>query len=206
VTATRQATPQATERPPVRQPLRADSIATRRRIIDAAVELARSHRLADLTMRDIARAADVSAATAYTYFASKEHVYAEAYLDGVRALTESVRARSPAGATATDRVAALLRRVVRGAAATGDVVQATAIALASSDPAVASLRPLVDAAFDEWIEITLAGARIEDRGDVVRLLQLTMFAAFVAIAHERMTLADAGRLLDHAVRRLVVEI
>ena len=186
------------------RPLRADSVATRRRIIDGAVELARLQPLVDITMRDIARAARVSVATAYTYFASKEHVYAEAYLEGVRTLTESVRARPPAGTTPADRISKLLRRAVRGAAATGDVVQAAAIALASSDPAVASLRPAVDEAFDEWIDLAVAGDAIADRDDVVKLLQLTMFAAFVAVAHGRLTLVESSRLLELAVRRLVV--
>jgi AcrR family transcriptional regulator len=190
----------------VARPLRADSVATRRRIIEGAVELARVETLTDITMRDIARASGVSTATAYTYFASKEHVYAEAYVEGVRTLTESVRARPPTGATAAARVSALLRRAVRGAGSTGDVVQATAISLASSDPAVAPLRPAVDDAFAEWIDVALAGTEIADRADVVKLLQLAMFAAFVAVAHGRLTLAECGRLLDVAARRLVVEI
>jgi AcrR family transcriptional regulator len=189
----------------VARPLRADSVATRRRIIDGAVDLAGLRSLDEITMRDIARASGVATATAYTYFASKEHVYAEVYLDGVRALTESVRARPPAGATAADRVAALLRRAVRGAAATGDVVQATAISLASSDPVVAGLRPAVDEAFEEWVDLALAGVRIADREAVVTLLQLTMFASFVAVGHGRLTLTESARLLELAVRRLVVE-
>jgi AcrR family transcriptional regulator len=188
-----------------RRVLRSDGAATRRRIIESAVALTRERPLAELTMRDIARAADVSAATAYTYFSSKEQLFAEAYLDGVESLTEHLRAHAPSGETAADRVAAVLRRAVKGAAATGDVVQATAIALASSDPAVAPLRPLADDAFAEWIAVALDGATIADHDDVVKLLQLTMFASFVAVAHGRQTLAESGRLLELAVRRLVVE-
>ncbi len=188
-----------------RRALRADAAATRRRVIDGAVELARERPLAELTMRDIARTAEVSVATAYTYFSSKEHVLAEAYLDGVESLTESVRARPPSGATAAERVAAVMRRAMRGAASTGDVVQAAAIALASSDPAVAPLRPLADEAFEEWFTIALRGATIADHDEVVQLLQLTMFASFVAVAHGRLSLTASGRLLDLAVRRLVVE-
>src|SRR5262245_61835960 len=115
-----------------RRVLRSDGAATRRRLIESAVALARDQPMAPLTMRDTPTAPGVSAATAYTYFSSKEHVFAEAYLDGVETLTESVRARPPTGETAADRIAVVLRRAVKGAAATGDVVQATAIALASS--------------------------------------------------------------------------
>jgi hypothetical protein len=85
------------------------------------------------------------------------------------------------------------------------VVQATAIALASSDPAISPLRPGVDEAFEEWIAIALAGAEIADHALVVKTLQLTMFAAFVAVAHGQMTIDETGRILEHAAARLVVE-
>jgi AcrR family transcriptional regulator len=195
----------AAERVLVRRPLRADAAATRQHIIDAAAELARTESIEALTMRDIARAAGVSTATTYTYFASKEHVYAEAYVDVLRMLTDRLRARPPRGATAADRVASVIRRAVQGAANAGDVVQAMAIALASSDPAVAPLRPDVDGAFDEWMEVALGDAQIVDRDATLQVLQLTMFAAFVAVAHDRLTLEQAARLLDVSVRRMVVE-
>jgi TetR/AcrR family transcriptional regulator, cholesterol catabolism regulator len=188
-----------------RRPLRADSTATRQRVIEAAVHLARTKPIDSITMRDIARAAAVSPATAYTYFASREHVFAEAYIDGVRTLTVRLRARPPRGATAADRVASVFRRAIEGAAATGDVVQATALALASSDPAVAPLRPVATEAFEEWMDIAIGDARIVDRDAALQVLQLTMFAGFVAVAHGQLTLAESGRLLDLAVRRMVVE-
>jgi len=187
------------------RPLRSDAAATRQRIIDAGIALARSRSIETITMRDIAAKADVSTATAYTYFASKEHVYAEAYVAGLHTLTERLRARPPRGATAADRVASVFRRAVEGAASTGDVVQATAIALASADPAVGSMRPLVDTVFEEWMAIALAGARIADRATTIQALQLTMFASFVAVAHGRLTLDDVRRVLDLGARRLVVE-
>ena len=187
------------------RPLRSDAALTRQRVLDAAVELARTRRIETLTMRDIARAANVSTATAYTYFASKEHVYAEAYVAGLHTLTERLRTRPPRGATAATRVASVFRRAVDGAASTGDVVQATAIALASSDPAIAPLRPVIDEAFEEWMTIALAGAEIADGAEVLSTLQLTMFAAFVAVAHGRLTLAETSRILEVAVSRLVVD-
>jgi altronate dehydratase len=99
----------------------------------------------------------------------------------------------------------VLRRAVRGAGATGDVVQAAAIALASDDPAVAALRPAAEEAFEAWIDIALDGTAIVDAAATVQLLQLSMFATFLAVAHGRMSLEDAGRLLELAAHRLVVE-
>ncbi len=193
------------ERVLTRRPLRADSAATRQRIIDAGIRLAGTAPIEGMTMRDIARAADVSTATAYTYFASKEHVYAEAYLDGLHQLTLRLRERPPRGATAADRVASVFRRAVRGAAETGGVVQAMALALASSDPAVAPLRPVAVNLFEEWMEIAIGDARIEDRERALKVLQLAMFASFVSVAHGQITIEESSRLLDLAVRRMVVE-
>jgi hypothetical protein len=67
------------------------------------------------------------------------------------------------------------------------------------------LRPAADEAFAEWVVLALAGASIVDPVETIRLLQLTMFGAFVAVAHGRSTLAETGTLLDLAARRLVVE-
>lgn len=184
-----------------RRALRSDAAATRQRVIDAAVELAGE----SVTMRDIASAAGVSPATAYTYFASREHVYAEAYVEGLRTLTDRLRARPPRGASAAERVASVFRRAVTGAGRSGQVVQATAIAMASSDPAVAPLQPYVDEVFAEWMAIALGDAEIEDRGEVLAALQLLMFGAFVTIAHGRLSLGEASDVFEVAVRRLVVE-
>jgi AcrR family transcriptional regulator len=193
------------ERVLTRRPLRADSAATRQRIIDAGIGLARTGSIDGVTMRDIARAADVSTATAYTYFASKEHVYAEAYLDGLHQLTNRLRERPPRGATAADRVASVFRRALQGAAESGGVVQAMALALASSDPSVAPLRPDAVEVFDEWMAIAIGDAQVVDRARALKVLQLTMFASFVAIAHGQITLEESRSLLDLTVRRLVVE-
>ena len=64
---------------------------------------------------------------------------------------------------------------------------------------------MADEAFEEWMDIALAGAVIADRAETVKLLQLTMFASFVAVADGRLSLPESGRLLELAVRRLVVE-
>jgi len=47
------------------------------RLLDAAVEEARASPYEAITVRTVARRAGVAPATAYTYFSSKEHVFAE---------------------------------------------------------------------------------------------------------------------------------
>ncbi|NKQ56212.1 TetR/AcrR family transcriptional regulator [Amycolatopsis sp. K13G38] len=50
---------------------RADTV---QRLLTAAIEEVRAVRYSDLTVRSVAKRADVSPATAYTYFSSKEHL------------------------------------------------------------------------------------------------------------------------------------
>ena len=48
------------------------------------MEMLRETSYADLTVRAVAKRANVAPATAYTYFSSKNHLIAEAYLDLIR--------------------------------------------------------------------------------------------------------------------------
>ena len=54
---------------------------TFRRVLVAAREMLRESSYADLTVRAVAKRANVAPATAYTYFSSKNHLVAEVYLD-----------------------------------------------------------------------------------------------------------------------------
>src|SRR5258707_9911747 len=53
---------------------------TYHRVLDAAVELLRETKYSELTVRAIAARAEVSPATAYNYFKSKNGLIAEVYL------------------------------------------------------------------------------------------------------------------------------
>src|ERR1700694_2173992 len=57
---------------------------TYHRVLDAAVELLRETKYSELTVRAIAARAEVSPATAYNYFKSKNGLIAEVYLRLVR--------------------------------------------------------------------------------------------------------------------------
>ena len=57
---------------------------TYRKVLAAGVEMLRESSYADLTVRAVAKRAQVAPATAYTYFSSKNHLIAEAYLDLIR--------------------------------------------------------------------------------------------------------------------------
>ncbi|GAA4672178.1 TetR/AcrR family transcriptional regulator [Nocardioides nanhaiensis] len=100
-----------------------------------AEELRRSGHQA-LTMRMVARRAEVSSATAYTYLASKNHLFAELFWAALTASDDG----DPVGATRTERVQSVVRTLVAVLDAEPALAAAVTSALLSSDPDVERLR------------------------------------------------------------------
>lgn len=72
-------------------------LATRRLLRRAALELVSERGLANVTVEDIAEAADVSPRTFFNYFPSKEAVLFGGYEERAAALRERIATRSPGG-------------------------------------------------------------------------------------------------------------
>lgn len=85
----------------------------RRRVLDAVHDLLAERPLHDIQVKDIADRAQVSLAAMYRYFASKEHLLAEALVDWAE---DKGRAydRRPRGGSPADRFADVVRRGIRG--------------------------------------------------------------------------------------------
>ena len=71
---------------PTRRSLTPRQADTVRRLTEAAVEEVRQAGYENFSVRDVARRAEVGAATAYTYFASKDHMLAEVFWRRLQAL------------------------------------------------------------------------------------------------------------------------
>lgn len=124
----------------VRQPLSKRQSATVDALLTAGMEAARESGFEHLSLRDIAARAGVTHTTAYNYFASREHVMAEAYLRMLEALpTPPVDESAP--------VAKRLIDALRGASelfAVDDAfAQAALTSLVAQDPAIARIRTAV---------------------------------------------------------------
>lgn len=111
------------------------------RLADAAVEELRATGYDRLTVRAVARRAGVAPATAYTWFASKDHLVAEAFWRAVRALP-APRSR---GGTPAARVRAAMDGIGRVSADQPELAAAATAALLASDADVARLRRRIGA-------------------------------------------------------------
>lgn len=107
------------------------------RLVDAAADEARERGYDGMTVRSASRRAGVAPATAYTYFASKDHLLAEVLWRRFNALPAVV---APAGASALDRVTGALGDLGLFMADDPLLAAACTTALLGSGPDVRALR------------------------------------------------------------------
>lgn len=113
------------------------------RLLAAGAEELRAVGHEALTIRTVAHRAEVSTATAYTYLASKHHLFAELFL---RHLTEVPR-RSSRSASSLTRAVAVARQLTERLLAFPELAAAVTPALLGTDPNVERLRVLIGAEF-----------------------------------------------------------
>ena len=127
-------------RAPVRRHLSERQADTVTKLAAAAVDAGRIGGYDGLTVRNVARRAGVAPATAYTYFASKDHLVAEVFW---RRLQTSRPAAPPADEPAEARVGGAIRAISDLVSGEPELAAACTTALLASDPDVARLRGLI---------------------------------------------------------------
>jgi AcrR family transcriptional regulator len=122
---------------PVRRHLTRRQADTVQRLVDAAVDEVRSVGYDGLTVRTVARRAGVAPATAYTYFASKDHLIAEAFW---RRLQPLAPPRFERGMSAAARVRAALADIALLLNGEPELARACTTGMVATDPDVKRLR------------------------------------------------------------------
>lgn len=148
-------------------------VETVQRLVDAAVIVVRADGYDGLSVRGVAANAGVAAATAYTYFASKDHLVAEVFWRRLCTLdpVHVDRRKSP-----VTSVAEALREVAMLVADEPELAAACTTALLAHDPEVRALRDRIGGQIHRRITDALGDDR--DEG-VVRALDLAYSGAML---------------------------
>ncbi|MDT0202677.1 TetR/AcrR family transcriptional regulator [Nocardioides sp. AE5] len=128
----------------LRQGLNSRQAETARKLMEAGLEELRAVGHEALTVRTVAQRAGVSPATAYTYLASKNHLFAELFAEHI---TDEEPATYDAGASTTQRVQQAARDLVARIVEEPELAAAVTPALLGADPDVARLRLRIGAEF-----------------------------------------------------------
>lgn len=165
---------------------------TFRKVLAAGTQTMRENAYADLTVRMVAAKAKVAPATAYTYFASKNHLIAEVYLDLVR----QVPYFTDVNVAMHTRVDQALRHLALVVADEPEVGAACTAALlgGGSDPAVRAVRDRIGAEIHRRIASAIGpGAE----AGTVAALQMAFYGALVQAGSGEFTYHEiADRLAD----------
>jgi AcrR family transcriptional regulator len=172
-----------------------------RRLVDAAADEARERGYGGMTVRSASRRAGVAPATAYTYFASKDHLLAEVLWRRFHALPAVV---PPAGSNPLERVSQALEELGLFMADDPLLAAACTTALLRDAPDVRALRVRFGAEFHARIATALG----PDADPAVLLgLDLTysgamLWAGMGHLPYEGVptALADVARILLEGTR------
>jgi AcrR family transcriptional regulator len=176
--------------------------ATRRRLLEAARELASEGGYDAVGIRKVAARAGLSAPTAYQYFASKDHLLVDSMVELVSDTTSAVSARPSRAGSALERTVATLRRVMRRVEKEPNLYVAMIRAYISGTPEVAHARAAMETSMRSWIAAALGTSEIDDREAVISILESVLFAGMVGLVTGSRAPTDIANQLERAVRML----
>jgi AcrR family transcriptional regulator len=176
--------------------------ATRRRLLEAARELASEGGYDAVGIRKVAARAGLSAPTAYQYFASKDHLLVDSMVELVSDTTSAVSARPSRAGSALERTVATLRRVMRRVEKEPNLYVAMMRAYISGTPEVTHARAAMETSMRSWIAAALGSSEIEDREAVISILESVLFAGMVGLVTGSRAPTDIANQLERAVRLL----
>ena len=175
----------------------------RRRLIDAAFELGAEGGYDAVQMRDVAVTANMSLATIYRYFSSKDHLLAAAMTEWTGRLRGRVAQSPPRGDTAADQLVDVLERACRSMQRQPKLSAALVRALSSSDPGVSESASEVTAQIASMGDMILADLDADVRADILAVLGHVWYSSLVSWAHGRRDFDSVIGELDRATRVLV---
>jgi AcrR family transcriptional regulator len=185
----------------ITRPLSRTQAATRRKLLDAARDLAAADGYDGVTVRTVAAAAGVSAPTAYQYFSSKDHLLVDVLVELVGTTTVSLADRPVGGATLADRASATFRRAVANVARAPELYVALIRAYLTGGPDVAHARDAMEGSTRQWTELALAGTDVDPA--LQDVLESLLFAHMVGLVTGRRSPATLADDLERAVRTVL---
>lgn len=159
------------------------------RLTEAAVEELTDVGYANLTVRNVAKRAGVAPATAYTYFASKEHLVTEVFWRLFRTEPEPTtdRRRSPAA-----RAASALEGFALTVAHRTELAAACTVAVLADDPDVADLRERIGTELHRRLRLALGD---DATPEAIEALRFATAGALLQVGTGHLAYADLPAVL-----------
>lgn len=162
-------------------------------LVAATIAELRARGYEGLTVRNAARRANVAAATAYTYFGSKDHLVAEVFWRRLATLPEpSVDGRR----SRATRVSKAVRELALLIAEEPELAAASTTAILANDPDVRRLRDRIGEAFNERL-VSALGTEAEPA--IARALNLALAGALLQAGMGYFSYTELADRMDEVV-------
>jgi AcrR family transcriptional regulator len=153
-------------------------------------------------MRELAAATRLSLKTVYTFVTSKDHLITEAHLDAMTELRAAAARRPPRGATAAERVMAVLNRQCRALEVNRELTLTVLRAMYASEPAVVASRMAVGRVNNEVIDMAIGNDEVVDRWTRIGVLGCVVDVALHRWANDDADIDEVRQSLNNAARVL----
>ena len=192
-------------RPPAGGRLTANQADRRRRVVEAAVQLASEGGYELVQMRDVATRANVALGTIYRYFESKDQLLGAALVEWAEALERRLAQRPAVGDSPEARVVDVLGRASRSIERNQRLSSALITAIGSPDGGISRYQAEVNEVLVRMLHGALEGMEADRRDGVVRILSQVWFAALIGWVHGWRAVRSVGAELEFAARFLLPE-
>ena len=156
-----------------------------------------------VSMRELAERGELSMTTIYQFCRSKDQLIAEAHVEGMTEFRRRITARPPKGATATERVGAVMRSYATALEVDETRSRTLMRAIDSIDPDVGAARASTARAFRSMIELAVGEDDIEDREAPIGALGHVVDSVIVGWLSRRHDSGWVRAELQGAVRVLI---
>jgi AcrR family transcriptional regulator len=186
--------------PPAPETLRRDQFARRQRIVRAALRALANSDYDQVKISEVARDSGVALGTLYRYFASKEHLFAAAFVEWQGALKKKLEKEPPQGGTEVDRLRDVFHRTIRAFQLQPQFFRVVMMLTATTDTYAADLYQSVSSQFHDVVQMAFCGPFDEDRHAIFRTVNAVLDESLRSWVMNRATIQDVYANVDNAMR------
>jgi AcrR family transcriptional regulator len=186
--------------PPAPEGLRRDQLARRQRIVRAALRRLANSDYERVKIADVARDSGVALGTVYRYFASKEHLFAAAFMEWQQSLTRKLEVSAPVGDSDADRLRAIFRQVVHAFQLQPQFYQVLIVLQSTTDSYAREIFNSISLTFDQIVSAAFEGELDADRRAVIKIMGAVLDGALRNWIMDRSGINEVYALIEDAIR------
>ncbi len=186
--------------PPAPETLTRDQLDRRQRIVRAALRALANSDYERVKISVVAQESGVALGTLYRYFASKEHLFAAAFVDWQSALKVKLEKSAPKGDTEADRLRDVFRRAIRAFQLQPQFFGVMMMMQTTTDPYAAEIYQSIGDVFHDTVQSAFDGPFDDDRTAIFATVNAVLTQGLSGWSMKRLSIKDVYAQVDSAIR------